>query len=83
MFQTIGSKTSLYLLIFLPGIYFHFVNKDEKMSTTTVTTNTGVQMLRLLYNTAWKKEAATQLVIKAIFNGFRGIDTAYQPKYYR
>jgi hypothetical protein len=30
-----------------------------------------------------KKEAATQLAIKAIFNGFRGIDTACQPKHYR
>jgi diketogulonate reductase-like aldo/keto reductase len=52
------------------------------MSVTTVTTNAGVQMPRLIYGTAWKKEATTQLVIKAILNGFRGIDTACQPKHY-
>jgi diketogulonate reductase-like aldo/keto reductase len=53
------------------------------MSATTVTTNAGVRMPRLIYGTAWKKEATTQLVIKAILNGFRGIDTACQPKHYR
>ncbi|CAF2813186.1 unnamed protein product [Rotaria sp. Silwood2] len=52
------------------------------MSVTTVTTNAAVQMPRLIYGTAWKKEATTQLVIKAILNGFRGIDTACQPKHY-
>ncbi|CAF2085368.1 unnamed protein product [Rotaria magnacalcarata] len=52
------------------------------MSATTVTTNAAVQMPRLIYGTAWKKEATTQLVIKAILNGFRGIDTACQPKHY-
>lgn len=52
------------------------------MSTTTVTTNAGIQMPRLIYGTAWKKEATTALVIKAILNGFRGIDTACQPKHY-
>jgi hypothetical protein len=49
-------KFSLCLLIFLLGIDFHFVNKDEKMPTRTVTTNAGVQMLRLIYGTAWKKK---------------------------
>ncbi|CAF3172264.1 unnamed protein product [Rotaria socialis] len=39
-------------------------------------------MPRLIYGTAWKKEATIQLVIKTILNGFRGIDTAYQPKHY-
>ncbi len=53
------------------------------MSATTVTTNAGVRMPRLIYGTAWKKEATTQLVIQAILNGFRGIDTACQPKHYR
>jgi diketogulonate reductase-like aldo/keto reductase len=53
------------------------------MSATSVTTNAGIQMTRLIYGTAWKKEATTQLVIKAVLNGFRGIDTACQPKHYR
>ncbi|CAF0959938.1 unnamed protein product [Adineta ricciae] len=52
------------------------------MSVKTVTTNAGIQMPRLIYGTAWKKEATISLVIKAILNGFRGIDTACQPKHY-
>ncbi|UJR29104.1 hypothetical protein I4U23_010318 [Adineta vaga] len=52
------------------------------MSTITVTTDAGIQMPRLIYGTAWKKEATTSLVTKAILNGFRGIDTACEPKHY-
>jgi len=37
---------------------------------------------RLIYGTAWKKEQTSNLVFKAITNGFRGIDTASQPKHY-
>lgn len=37
---------------------------------------------KLIYGTAWKKERTTELVHMAIRNGFRGIDTACQPKHY-
>lgn len=50
--------------------------------THYVTTLAGVRMPRLLYGTAWKKEATADLVLKAIKNGYRGIDTACQPKHY-
>jgi hypothetical protein len=83
MFQIISLKTSLCFLIVLLGIYYQFINKNNKMSSLTVTTNAGIQMPRFIYGTAWKKEATKQLVIKAILNGFRGIDTACQPKHYR
>lgn len=36
----------------------------------------------ILYGTAWKKLQTTALVAKAIDLGFRGIDTACQPKHY-
>ncbi|MBA3238996.1 MAG: aldo/keto reductase [Parachlamydiaceae bacterium] len=36
----------------------------------------------LIYGTAWKKERTAELVEKAILYGFRGIDTACQPKHY-
>ena len=36
----------------------------------------------LIYGTAWKKERTADLVVKAIQAGFRGIDTACQPKHY-
>ncbi|KAI1175743.1 putative aldo-keto reductase [Nemania sp. FL0916] len=39
-------------------------------------------MPRLLYGTAWKKEATSDLVFKALKAGFRGVDTAAQPRHY-
>ena len=42
----------------------------------------GVGMPRLLYGTAWKKERTAELVERALRAGFRGIDTACQPKHY-
>lgn len=37
---------------------------------------------RILYGTAWKKDATAPLVELALKLGFRGIDTACQPKHY-
>lgn len=37
----------------------------------------------LIYGTAWKKERTQELVVQALKAGFRGIDTAAQPKHYR
>jgi diketogulonate reductase-like aldo/keto reductase len=36
----------------------------------------------IIYGTAWKKEQTEALVARAIRAGFRGIDTACQPKHY-
>ena len=36
-----------------------------------------------LYGTAWKKDQTADLVYKALCSGFRGVDTAAQPKHYR
>ncbi|KAI5462267.1 NADP-dependent oxidoreductase domain-containing protein [Mariannaea sp. PMI_226] len=47
-----------------------------KGSATTAT------IPRLVYGTAWKKDQTADLVYKALRNGFRGIDTAAQPKHY-
>ncbi|RHY84962.1 hypothetical protein DYB37_004071 [Aphanomyces astaci] len=35
-----------------------------------------------MYGTAWKKERTAELVVQAVQAGFRGIDTACQPKHY-
>lgn len=43
----------------------------------------ATRRLPFLYGTAWKKEQTTDLVVLAIRSGFRGIDTACQPKHYR
>ncbi|RZB35670.1 MAG: hypothetical protein SRB2_02967 [Desulfobacteraceae bacterium Eth-SRB2] len=52
--------------------------EDRKWLTTAA----GVKMPRLIYGTAWKKERTADLVMKAIQAGFKGIDTACQPKHY-
>jgi len=45
-------------------------------------TELTTKMPNLLYGTAWKKERTADLVEQAIQMGFRGIDTACQPKHY-
>lgn len=39
-------------------------------------------MPRLIYGTAWKKQNTAAMVAQALSQGFRGIDTACQPKHY-
>ena len=45
-------------------------------------THAGVHMPRLIYGTAWKAERTAALVEAAVRAGFRGIDSAAQPKHY-
>lgn len=40
------------------------------------------KMPPLMYGTAWKEERTENLVLQALQAGFRGIDTACQPKHY-
>ncbi|CAI8763403.1 aldo/keto reductase family protein [Methylococcus capsulatus] len=42
----------------------------------------GVRMPGIVYGTAWKKDRTAALVEQAVSLGFRGIDTACQPKHY-
>jgi diketogulonate reductase-like aldo/keto reductase len=49
---------------------------------TFVTSIAGVRIPGILYGTAWKKTDTQRLVQIAIQLGFRGIDTACQPKHY-
>lgn len=42
----------------------------------------GVPMPGIVYGTAWKKDRTAALVEQAVSLGFRGIDTACQPKHY-
>jgi len=48
-----------------------------------ITTNENIKMPTMIYGTAWKKEQTSELVYQAISCGFRGIDTAGQPKHYQ
>jgi diketogulonate reductase-like aldo/keto reductase len=47
-----------------------------------VISTAGVRMPRILYGTAWKAADTERLVTTAIRLGFRGIDTACQPRHY-
>jgi diketogulonate reductase-like aldo/keto reductase len=49
----------------------------DRMSSTA-----NVPIPRIIYGTAWKKADTERLVRTAIQQGFRGIDTACQPKHY-
>ncbi|KAK9381782.1 NADP-dependent oxidoreductase domain-containing protein [Kockiozyma suomiensis] len=40
------------------------------------------RMPNMIYGTAWKKDQSDALVSKALQSGFRGIDTACQPRHY-
>ncbi|MCI0654557.1 MAG: aldo/keto reductase [Methylococcaceae bacterium] len=42
----------------------------------------GVPIPKIIYGTAWKKDRTAGLVEQALRLGFRGIDTAGQPKHY-
>ena len=42
----------------------------------------NIRTPRIIYGTAWKKADTARLVTLAIQTGFRGIDTACQPKHY-
>jgi diketogulonate reductase-like aldo/keto reductase len=47
-----------------------------------VTSHSGVKMPKIIYGTAWKKDKTQKYVHQALVTGFRGIDTAGQPKHY-
>lgn len=47
-----------------------------------ITSAYGVRMPRIIYGTAWKKERTAALVELALNSGFRGVDTACQPRHY-
>ena len=47
-----------------------------------LTSAAGIRIPEILYGTAWKKSETQRLVATAIRQGFRGIDTACQPKHY-
>jgi diketogulonate reductase-like aldo/keto reductase len=47
-----------------------------------IDSNRTIRVPRILYGTAWKKADTARLVSLAIQTGFRGFDTACQPKHY-
>jgi diketogulonate reductase-like aldo/keto reductase len=57
------------------------VNKMTSFSSSS-SSSLSSSIPNVLYGTAWKKERTAELVELAIRTGFRGIDTACQPRHY-
>ena len=55
---------------------------SQYITTTAIHALESATVPKILYGTAWKKERTTDLVVKAVKAGFRGIDTACQPRHY-
>jgi diketogulonate reductase-like aldo/keto reductase len=66
----------------MPAQQFSTQQSSQLSSHQWLTTAAGVSMPGIIYGTAWKKERTAELVVNAIQTGFRGIDTAGQPKHY-
>lgn len=56
----------------LRGSTKHIIGTAERIKVIPIT----------FYGTAWKKDKTQELVEQAILTGFRGVDTACQPKHY-
>ena len=56
--------------------------KDQKAVQSETMLIEGVQVPRFLYGTAWKESRTKRLIMLALDQGFRGIDTANQRKHY-
>ncbi|HHD78985.1 MAG TPA: aldo/keto reductase [Epsilonproteobacteria bacterium] len=52
------------------------------LDTINASTLQSIEMPKIIYGTAWKKEKTTELVVQAVKEGFSAIDTACQPKHY-
>ncbi len=50
---------------------------------STFPKQSGAVMPAIIYGTAWKEQRTEDLVVAAVLAGFRGIDTACQPKHYQ
>ena len=63
--------------------YLHHSFRYEARIDTTMATVKAARIPAMIYGTAWKKERTRDLVRQAVLAGFRGVDTAAQPKHYR
>ena len=59
----------------------------QPLSPLTLSASTPTQPVTqippFVYGTAWKKERTATLVALALHAGFRGVDTAAQPRHYQ
>jgi diketogulonate reductase-like aldo/keto reductase len=79
--SSILSKTVNRSLLRTPFVP-HLNRRNSALVVRKFNMSTTVTMPPFLYGTAWKKERTKDLVEMAVRVGFRGIDTACQPKHY-
>jgi len=65
-------------------MWVEFTRSDSRVPSMNegIPTHAGITVPAIVYGTAWKKERTEALVQQALSAGFRGIDTACQPKHY-
>jgi len=66
-------------------VYSNTISQSERVTMQDkdyIITSAGIKMPKIIYGTAWKKEYTTTLVETALKSGFKGVDTACQPKHY-
>jgi hypothetical protein len=72
-----------------PKANLHKATKRATMATSALSSpmplrgESGTKTPRLVYGTAWKKDKTADLVYQALKAGFRGVDTAAQPRHYQ
>src|SRR5271170_4497332 len=82
-----GAKSALVALFANHAIFTRLRTRTMALSALsspmTLRNESNTQIPKLVYGTAWKKDRTADLVYNAIKSGFRGIDTAAQPRHYQ
>jgi len=79
--QYLFSLVTIYRLMIYAAVISTYLGKNM-LKVNWIASHSGVLMHNIIYGTAWKKERTRELVINAVQAGFRGIDTAGQPRHY-
>lgn len=82
--STIARMSSIWdRLLLRPSVSGAGESTTTSTSTSSSSAATQSSIPVFLYGTAWKKQQTADLVYKALCAGFRGIDTAGQPRHYQ
>jgi hypothetical protein len=75
--------TANHLIPFLHKAAMATSASSTPITRPTTTTSPSSKIPKFVYGTAWKKDRTADLVYQALKAGFRGIDTAAQPRHYQ
>ena len=81
------AKSALTALFINPTVFTRLrtqtMTSSALSSSLTLGNESKTKIPKLVYGTAWKEERTADLVYNAIKAGFRGLDTAAQPRHYQ